>query len=318
MTPEDFWSPFEQTISSMEEAMRLIHNVFLRWSSEGRLFAWRGQVDAGWPLYSSLYRRLYWTKGGVTPPRENDLQTAEHQSLVDLHRWGLHQSDRGRLSVLNQLAMLQHYGSPTRLIDVTFNPLIGLWFAVEEQWENGVEKNGDKDGRLFAIDVTSRLINESDERRSWEDATDRQWPGASGDTRWTEWTTQTFAWKPSHLNARIAAQNGGFLLGGVPALGSGANLKHFRKGSSSADGVWHIDDVRRAESVALHLHQVPTTRIGIGRQPDSPAYTIKIEHQAKREIRARLEELYGYKHATIYPDYPGFALYGLPHLKQRP
>src|SRR5207247_327818 len=83
----------------------------------------------------------------------------------------------GRLSVLSQLAVLQHYGTPTRIIDVTFNPLIGLWFAVEQQWgDDGAPRNENVDGRLFAIDVSDRLINEDEEKRKWEDDPRRPWP----------------------------------------------------------------------------------------------------------------------------------------------
>jgi hypothetical protein len=63
----------------------------------------------------------------------------------------------GRLSVMAQLALLQHYGAPTRLIDVTFNPWIGLWFAVEQKWKDGLPQP-DKDVRLIAIDVTRKIV----------------------------------------------------------------------------------------------------------------------------------------------------------------
>ncbi len=50
-----------------------------------------------------------------------------------------------------------------------------MWFAVEEKWENGTRKYEDEDGRLFAIDITERLINEDDDRRDWEDDARRPW-----------------------------------------------------------------------------------------------------------------------------------------------
>ena len=50
--------------------------------------------------------------------------------------------------------MLQHHGVPTRLIDVTSNPMTALWFALEDQilWEGKRKKRAP--GVLFAIDVT--------------------------------------------------------------------------------------------------------------------------------------------------------------------
>jgi len=168
VNPDDFGKPFEGVAKSYDEVRDLIHGVFDKWSAQGRLFTWRGQVDASWPLHSSLYRRLLWTMGGAKAPDEKILYEREGDILADVHRWGLHMGERGRLSILGQLAMLQHYGAPTRLIDVTFNPFIGLWFAVEKKWVNGEPKYEDTDGRLFAIDVSDRLINENGTYRAWE------------------------------------------------------------------------------------------------------------------------------------------------------
>jgi hypothetical protein len=100
------------------------------------------------------------------------------------------------------------------LIDVTFNAYIGLWFAVEQQFENGSPVHENVDGRVFAIDVTKRLINEDDDRRSWED--DLRCPWRTARMSSADWQTTVWAWKPSRYESRIAAQNGGFLFGGVP------------------------------------------------------------------------------------------------------
>lgn len=168
MDIESFWRPFEENISSFNELVDVINQIMNK-AVEGKIqFAWRGQVDASWALHSSLYRRLNLTKGRIL--LEDDLAKEEENILAELHRWGLHSSSNtGRLSILNQLAIIQHYGSPTRLIDITFNAWVAVWFAVEKKWRNGSSVNEDTDARLFAFDVTDRLINENSQYRKWED-----------------------------------------------------------------------------------------------------------------------------------------------------
>lgn len=200
MTPSDFWQPYEETISSFDELASAVDAVFKKWSSRSRVFAWRGLVNADWPLHSSLYRRVAWTHTTALP-EEVDIRRHEGNILADVHRWGLHVSPTGsRMSILNQLASLQHYGAATRLIDVSFNPWIGTWFAVEKKWDNGTEIYGADDARLFAIDVTGRLINENDSYREWEDSLRRPWPdrpsnSSSPDEKqpYREWCSKVFA-----------------------------------------------------------------------------------------------------------------------------
>lgn len=317
-----FFEPWEKQVPDFETVNESITNLFQRLvREEDRLFAWRGVVNASWPLHSSLYRRMLWTQGvSVTAPLEDRMAETEGRVLRDVHRWGLHNSDRGRMSVLSQLAALQHFGAPTRLIDVTMNAYIGLWFAVQPEYRNGipVDSGDEADGRLFAIDVTDRLMNEIAEspedpndrawtaRRSWEDETIRPWK----DSPWA-WTAHTWAWKPPHFEARIAAQNGAFLFGGVPRSGRGLRWPLERGPQSKS---WGLDQVRRCISVPLRMHVVEPG--GGGAQ--QPAYTFRIAAAAKSEIRERLRVLFGYEHATIYPDLPGFAAFGRPHLRTKP
>ena len=129
-TYSEFWAPWEAVVDTFERVQAKIYGVFEKWSKRGSVFAWRGQVNAAWPLHSSLFRRLSWSFG---TPKEMELATAEREILADVHQWGLHMGEYGRLSVMNQLAILQHFGAPTKLIDITFNPWIGLWFAVQER-----------------------------------------------------------------------------------------------------------------------------------------------------------------------------------------
>jgi hypothetical protein len=249
---------------------------------------------------------------GAEAPKEKPFANLEHEILARVHQWGLHNGARGRMSVLEQLATLQHFGTPTRFIDVSFNAYIGLWFAVEPKHRNGELVHEDKDGRLFAIDVTGRLINEDDVRRSWEDDVKRPWRNLTAPA----WCTSAWAWKPPAFEARIASQHGGFLFGGVPSAvappGRVGPLQ-WPKTSAPGDGRWTIDEVRRCLSIALRFHQLDPAAGGVGAE-GQPAYTLRITAGAKQQIRDRLARLFGYSHATIYPDFPGFAEFATPEL----
>jgi hypothetical protein len=305
---EKFFDPYERCVESFDEINESLTGVFQGRIASGRRFAWRGAKDATWGLHSSLYRRLHWTTAAASAPDERALAAEEAKVLVATHRWGLHNGERGRLSVLEQLATLQHFGAPTRLVDVSLNAYIGLWFAVEQQYRNGIAVP-DVDGRLFAIDITARLINEDDHRREWEDSYARPWADFGTGV---DWCGATWAWEPPAFEARIASQRGAFLFSGVPRTGVGLQWPK-RPGEDR----WPIDQVRRCTSLALRFHRIDAEG-GPGRPGEQPAFTFRIPAAAKPEIRARLRDLFGYDHSTIYRDYPGFAQFGAPNLKSAP
>lgn len=316
MDVETFFSPWESTISTFDEINGQLTTLFERWVEENdRLFAWRGVVDASWPLHSSLYRRLLWTSSSAKAPDERGLANAEAEVLTNVHRWGLHNGDRGRLSILSQLATLQHFGAPTRLIDVTLNAYIGLWFAVQPVFRDGLPVDDPAvDGRLFAIDITNRLINEREEFRHWEDELHRPWKETGNDWQ-RRWCGSALAWRPPAFEARIAAQDGAFLLGGVPRTNLGIV---WPKGTAPGSARWNQDEVRRCVSVPLRFHKTEPRAGGVPSVGGQPGYTFRIKAEAKPEIRKRLKTLFGYEHSTIFPDFPGFADFARPHLRNRP
>jgi hypothetical protein len=306
-TAARLYEAFEGTITTMDELDGVVASLESEQQRhKGRVFAYRGVANADHGFFSSLYRRLWWTDAARAvqsvdeqePPDEDALSDAEGRVLAELHRWGLHDAERGRLSVLRQLAVLQHNHAPTRLIDVSLNIWIGLWFAVEERWAGGELQRDDTDGRLFAIDITDRLINERDELRAWEDMFHRPWADHE------EWTQQTFAWQPSPADRRIAAQHGAFLFGGVPTSGQ------YRRSTKHNDWL-SLDELRRCTSLPLHFHRAGPGR---GRRPDRPTYTYRIAATVKKEIRRRLVGLLGLSVGRLYPDLAGFGKFGTPWL----
>ncbi len=82
------------------------------------------------------------------------MRAAELEILEEARRWGLGRDLGSSATDMHMLAVLQHHGVSTRLIDVTSNPMTALWFAVEEHKpdEGGMSRRSA--GVLFAIDVT--------------------------------------------------------------------------------------------------------------------------------------------------------------------
>lgn len=185
------------------------------------------------------------------------------------------------MNTLEMLAHLQHYGGPTRLLDVTLNPLIALWFAVEERYDrttgNVLE---DVDGRLFAFCVAQRV----DLAGAWGAKT-VTWEGWGAANSWG--TGRLHFWLPPAYNERISAQNAGFLVDGVPVTSGGGNV--WATAPASADR-WRIEEVREAMLV-------PARPASIDRnvaEHSYPTFNFRIAGEAKSKIRENLQLRYGY------------------------
>lgn len=315
--PSEVFGEFEGTVNTVAQLHTAIENLYeKRLRRKKALYAFRGVENADCGFHSSLYRRVWWTKAAAAgtplantdPPTETEVGTAENETLIQAHRWGLHDAERGRLSVLRQLAVMQHNHAPTRLIDVSFNIWIALWFAVQPRWESGGQQPDVEDGRLFMIDVSQRLINETAEQ-AWEDDLHRPWyaPADDGSRELVaNWSTQTRAWRPTPENRRIAAQQGAVLFGGVPD-----SSKNYP--ASTAAGDWlSVRDTRLCTSLPLRFHKFGAVAGGAGF--GNAVYTLRISRRAKPPLRERLEKLYGLTTERIYPDVAGFGRFATPNL----
>jgi hypothetical protein len=126
-------------VNTPHQLFRIISHIALL--GQDRTYAWRGQNDASWKFSASLFREIENRGGEVTEPliRERELEILE-----EARRWGLGRDLGPSATDLHMLSVLQHHGVPTRLIDVTANPMTALWFATEEH------KPG-KDGKLVDV-----------------------------------------------------------------------------------------------------------------------------------------------------------------------
>ncbi len=293
MNPEDFFAPWERRVKDWDSCLAEVGNIQKR-AGSSRELVWRGATDASWALHSSVYRKFM--DGNNSPPDEKDIVRYEKALLLAARReWRF-----DNLSALETLAHIQHFGGPTRLLDVSFNPLVAIWFAVEQKYEHSGKCKPDTDGRLFVFDATDRLLD-----------LDEKWGGKAlpwsrkPDDKWRRGLP--LVWRPPSYNARIPAQNSAFLIGGVPLFKAGDNAKYRRApGNGSTAGIWSVDEVRRSTSVTLSMNALDRRP----HQAAKPTFTLRIEAAAKPEIREVLEGKYGFNTSSIYPDLFGLAQHG--------
>ncbi len=286
--PEDYWSSFECHIDAFGGYIDAIRTISAYQAATGANFVWRGAVDSTWALHSSLVRRYLELNGRL--PTEAQLKELERRIVLEAKDWSLDwHAGGGRLAGLELLAALQHYGAPTRLIDFTFNPLIALWFAVERM--------DSFDGRIFAVDISDRIVD-----RVQASGSDPWWFHKCPD----DWARRSWVWRPPPFEPRMVPQDGCFLIGGIPGTVPARNVKE--------PGQWRLlraAEVRECMSLPFSLIQYDQTTAAAegrrltGRPPVTRAFTLRIGNKA--ELRLDLERTFGYTHATVYPDFPGFA-----------
>lgn len=229
---------------------------------------YRGQPNADYALTSSLFREIRATDPDVT---EMKMQEIERQLLLVLKNIeGL-----GRLMTDGELlAVLQHHGIPTRLIDVSAGPHEALFFAVD--------RAEDTDGRLFVIELPAAT---EDGRPDIIDLTaqdELEWKDAALGRRYAKatWTNRVAVIHPDDLDPRMRAQRGRFLAGGLTASYAG-RLMTFEGKRLTAQQQDEITNL----NIFFPQYAAP------GKNWPARAWTVRIPSRWKRELRMRLKVL---------------------------
>lgn len=265
--------------------------------STSHRFAWRGLSSADYALTSSLHRRLEEDGASIT---EEVVREKELRILREARRWGLGVEGGQLVDDLQLLADLQHFGVPTRLIDVTSNPMTALWFASRDSRTSGTARSG----LLVGINMSwyreeSGGVGKPQTVFKTVGAPPTTWAELSGGLGHRLSTglglDTPFVVSSSVPNPRLLAQEGYFLASAHPHA------------SPSPLASLRMDVPQGDPSVTRELFTNPRSR---GNPRKLPFVAIIIPSRAKQQLRTYLKNTYSRTAKRLFPDFTGFREHG--------
>lgn len=201
--------------------VRLITRTVSSWSAAKRELSYfpdnwifRGHQESSWELRCNLDRK----RGGVEAVDAERHVKTEFESRAHLYLG----SNREPLSLMEWLALIQHHGGPTRLMDFTRAPMVAAFFALDE---GGV----DEQCAVWALSEDTCQARAAKRLASIAPGQGHLQPqseiGAAVEDLLLKSPQRFLApVQPSRLNARMVLQQGVFLCFGDPGSDLFANL----------------------------------------------------------------------------------------------
>jgi FRG domain len=139
---------------SIKSVSQFVDHV-MSWKEDNKIpTAFRGQKFDGWITQPKIFR--------------DDIGLHDHENSAVRDLVSVHPDEfRSDNTMFDRLVRMQHFELPTRLLDVSTNPLVALWFATEEYLENSSPQNGkvqaffvpEKRQRYYDSDLVSCMAN---------------------------------------------------------------------------------------------------------------------------------------------------------------
>ncbi len=243
---------------------------------KGRII-FRGIDNQKYDVVSSAGRRL-----SKESDKQNDFIRYHVKLLANARKNGYGGLNAGsKLSDLEVLAEIQHYGGATCLTDFTTNFLVALWFATKQNSDEENENKKNKDllektgGKLVWLDLGEEINFNSISYYNENIGFDKIQNILSHITSNFESKERTvescfWLWEPTKLNNRIIKQDSVFLFG-LPAF----TYKDFESG-----------EIKNRLTVKELI----------------------IETKDKKYIRTELEKFLGINAESVFYDFSGYAL----------
>lgn len=123
-------------------------------------FTYRGQCCSSWPLEPGIIRRIKKTYTGIGQSGLLFRLSVDYASEL-LKKARISRLFKKNECDLNILAILQHYGAATPLLDFSYDPLVALYFACQPYEENNINS----DGKIFCINYPKQIRSGSSPMR---------------------------------------------------------------------------------------------------------------------------------------------------------
>lgn len=247
---------------------------FYRLSPANGVRCFRGQANAEWDMQPSVMR-------GLKPDAENKmLSELMAESPLEFS------NDK---NMFGKLVRAQHYGLPTRLLDVSLNPLVGLYFACAE--EDHLDSDGcvislefghdrvkfpDSDAISIICNVarlneaerillsnmikSNKNISSAEVQAKWKesDAAKRllhfvkeEKPHFENEMVLSDFKKYYFV-HPSKANSRVVAQSGAFVVAGFLTYANTQNAKSFKMKEMTVAASAKIEILKQLDALNIN------------------------------------------------------------------